>query len=38
MVMYDGKEYALTPDKVVMIAPNTAYATRMYDHKIPEIG
>lgn len=38
VLIYEGKEYALTPDKILMIAPNTSYATRMYDHKIPDIG
>jgi len=38
VVIYDGKEYALTSDRIVMIAPNTSYATRLYDHNIPETG
>lgn len=38
VILYNGKEYALTPDKIVMIAPNTSYATRLYDHVIPETG
>ncbi len=38
VVMYNGTEYPLTPDKIVMIAPNTSYATRLYDHSIPETG
>ena len=38
VILYDNKEYALSPDKIVMIAPNTSYATRLYDHKIPDTG
>ena len=38
VILYNGKEYALTPDKIVMIAPNTSYSTRLYNHKIPETG
>jgi len=38
VIIYNNKEYSLTPDKIIMIAPNTSYATRMYDHRIPDIG
>ncbi len=38
VILYDGKEYALTPDKIIMIAPNTSYASRLHDHAIPETG
>ncbi len=38
VVIFDDKEYALTPDKLIMIAPNTSYSTRMFNHKIPEKG
>ncbi len=38
VVIHEGKEYELTPDKIIMIAPNTSYSTRMFNHKIPEIG
>jgi len=38
VILYNGKEYALTPDKIVMIAPNTSYSTRLHDHVIPETG
>lgn len=37
-VIYNGREYALTPDKIIMIAPNTSYSTRLFDHLIPKIG
>lgn len=37
-IEYLGREYELTPDKMVMIAPNTPYSTRLYDHEIPETG
>ncbi len=35
-IYYQNKEYALTPDKVIMIAPNTSYATHLLDYAIPE--
>ncbi len=38
VILYNGKEFDLTPDKIIMIAPNTSYATRLYDHQIPEQG
>lgn len=38
VILYNGKEYALRPDKILMIAPNTPYATRLYNHAIPETG
>lgn len=38
VIIHEGKEYALTPDKLVMITPNTSYATRLYDHLIPDTG
>ena len=37
-IHYNGKEYALHPDRVMMIAPNTSYATRIGDHAIPDEG
>jgi AraC-like DNA-binding protein len=37
-VIYMGKEYPLTPDKVYLIAPNTDYASRLFDHPIPQEG
>ncbi len=38
VILYNGKEYALTPNKIIMIAPNTSYATRLYNHTIPDTG
>lgn len=38
VLLYNNKEYALTPDKIVMIAPNTSYSTRLHDNVIPEFG
>ncbi|WP_195715268.1 AraC family transcriptional regulator [Ancylomarina sp. 16SWW S1-10-2] len=38
VILYDNKEYALTPDKIVIIAPNTSYSSRLHDHKIPDTG
>ncbi|WP_372774272.1 helix-turn-helix domain-containing protein [Mangrovibacterium sp.] len=37
-ILYKGVEYALTKDKIVIIAPNTAFATRLYNNKIPYTG
>ena len=37
-IHYNGQEYALHQDKVMMIAPNTSYATHIGDHAIPEEG
>ncbi len=38
VIIYEGKEYTLTPEKIIMIAPNTSYATRLYNHQIPKSG
>ena len=38
VIIYKDKEYTLTPDKIIMIAPNTSYATRLYNHQIPNTG
>ena len=35
-IIYNGEEYELTPDKVIMIAPNTSYATHLHSYKTPE--
>lgn len=37
-IFFNGKEYALTKDKIVVIAPNTAFATRLYNNEIPIEG
>ena len=38
VIIHDGTKYELTPDKIIMIAPNTSYATRLYNHVIPKTG
>lgn len=38
VIIYNGKEYQLAPNKVIMIPPNTSYATRLYNHRIPKGG
>jgi AraC-like DNA-binding protein len=38
VILYNGKEYALTPDKIILIAPNTSYASRLFNNEIPETG
>lgn len=35
-IVSKGKEYKLSPDKIVMIAPNTSYSTKLHDHSTPE--
>jgi len=37
-ITYNGSEYALRPEKVIMIAPNTSYSTRIGNHAVPENG
>ena len=37
-IFFNGKEYALTKDKIVVIAPNTAFATRLFNNRIPSEG
>ncbi|QZT38872.1 AraC family transcriptional regulator [Halosquirtibacter xylanolyticus] len=37
-IIYNGQEHQLSPDEIVMIAPNTSYATRMFHHPIPKVG
>ena len=38
VVIFDNKEYALSPDKILMIAPNTSYSTRIGDFMVPDNG
>ncbi|BDD02048.1 AraC family transcriptional regulator [Persicobacter psychrovividus] len=38
VIIQNEKEYRLTPDKVIIIPPNTSYATRLHDHPIPRNG
>ena len=38
VIIHEGREYELTPDKIIMIAPNTSYATRLFNHTIPKTG
>jgi AraC-like DNA-binding protein len=38
VVSYNGKEYPLSSNKIVVIAPNTAFATRLFNHTIPNDG
>lgn len=32
---YNSNTYKLDPDHIYLIAPNTSYATRLFDHQIP---
>jgi AraC-like DNA-binding protein len=38
VIIYNGREYALLPDKILMIAPSTSYSTRIGNSHIPEEG
>ncbi|TLX73489.1 helix-turn-helix domain-containing protein [Labilibacter sediminis] len=38
VMTYNNVDYSLTPDKIVLIAPNTSFSTRLFDHKIPNTG
>ncbi|WP_372651066.1 helix-turn-helix domain-containing protein [Draconibacterium sp.] len=37
-VIYNDNEYKLSPDQILLIAPNTSYATRLYNNEIPKQG
>lgn len=37
-ITFQGKEFALHPDKILMIVPNTAYSTQINNFKVPEDG
>ncbi|WP_319501709.1 AraC family transcriptional regulator [uncultured Draconibacterium sp.] len=37
-IVYNSTEYELSPDTIILIPPNTSYATRLYDYEIPETG
>lgn len=38
VILYNDREYSLGPEKILVIAPNTSYATRIGDSPIPEQG
>lgn len=38
VIIHKEKEYRLAPNKIIMIAPNTSYSTRLYNHRIPKAG
>lgn len=37
-IFYNGREYSLSKDRIIMIAPNTSFATRLYNNIIPNEG
>ena len=37
-VIYNDIEHKLSPDQIILIPPNTSYATRLYNNEIPEEG
>lgn len=36
VINFEGKEYPLLPDRIMVIAPNTSYSTRIEDYELPE--
>jgi len=38
VIIHNNREIPLDPQKIIMIAPNTSYSSRLYDHRIPEYG
>lgn len=38
VITYEGREYPLLPEKILMIAPNTSYSTRIGENKVPDEG
>lgn len=37
-IVYNKKEISLDEDRIIMIAPNTSYAAKLFDHSIPVEG
>ena len=37
-IIYNNAVYDLSPNRIILIPPNTSYATRLYDYEIPEGG
>ena len=37
-IIYNGQKYELSPDKIIMIAPNTSFASKLFDNNLPAIG
>lgn len=35
-INYKGQEYELSPDKIILIAPNTSFATHLSNNQIPD--
>jgi AraC-like DNA-binding protein len=35
-ITHNGVDYELNPDKIILIAPNTSYASRLFENEIPE--
>ncbi|MCK5453472.1 MAG: AraC family transcriptional regulator [Calditrichia bacterium] len=38
VIIHNNREIPLDPQKIIMIAPNTSYASRLFDHNIPDYG
>ncbi|MBS2213664.1 helix-turn-helix transcriptional regulator [Carboxylicivirga mesophila] len=37
-IIYNNQKIPITPDKLILIAPNTSYSTYMYNNSIPQSG
>ncbi|TRX63540.1 helix-turn-helix domain-containing protein [Carboxylicivirga sp. M1479] len=37
-IIYKDEVIQITPDKLILIAPNTSYSTYLYNHAIPQTG
>ncbi|MCT4591352.1 MAG: AraC family transcriptional regulator [Carboxylicivirga sp.] len=37
-IIYQDKHISITPDKLILIAPNTSYSTYLFNHSIPQQG
>ncbi|MCU4157116.1 helix-turn-helix transcriptional regulator [Carboxylicivirga sp. A043] len=37
-IIFNNKEIPITPDKLILIAPNTSYSTYLYNNPIPQSG
>ncbi|MDX8338897.1 AraC family transcriptional regulator [Draconibacterium sp. IB214405] len=37
-IIHNDVEHEISPDRIILIPPNTSYATRLYENEIPEEG
>ena len=38
VIIFEGREYPLRPDRIMIIAPNTSYSTRIENFEMPDKG